>query len=194
MKKFIAAALAAGILFTGCGSENATPPPAQKTTSISEQQENFKEFDPNIPSKISKLPSIGTTRAEFETFHKQNAIYLDGYRIGYENDQFTVDFGDASEIPSKSMKARVISMTFQPEPKNRFQSDNMNDYLPSDAYDVNEFYDVGEFVGDNKVVKNYIAGKSETLLKLYPEYEGHFSVSMVYDRQTQEFLYATFLT
>ncbi len=28
MKKFIAAALAAGILFTGCGSENATPPPA----------------------------------------------------------------------------------------------------------------------------------------------------------------------
>lgn len=170
---------------------------AEKQQKLSEEENARRaierEREAAIPSKISNLPGLGATRSEFEKSHKQNATYLDGYRVGYDHDQFIVDFGDAQQNPSKAKNARVISMTFQPDKSNRAQGVNIDDYLPSDAYDIRKAYDMGEFTNDEMVMKDYIAGSSEILAKLYPEYDGHFSVTMVYNRQTQEFLYATFV-
>ena len=186
-RKLLALALTVGILFSGCGgsekpNKNDTVPLNSDVSA--ESQTPFSAYATGLPDKVSNLPSIGATRAAFEEYHRKSGEYMES-RIGYDNDNFLADFLDGAGEFSKNQQARAFVLTIQPLPHDRLTNLNIDNYLPSDAYDIERSYDTKN---DDMVVVDTITGRSDMLSKIYPQEAGRFAVTIQYDRQTNAFL------
>ena len=194
MKKFLAAILILGFLFTGCGSENPkpkpvteVPKPVTETTTPVEKIEKPVESVSNLPTKISNLPGIGSTRAEFEKHHVKSNEYGKN-RIAYDNDTILVDFYDSNWKESKSMDSRAWMIVFQSLPERRLNGINIEDYIPLDA----ENFEQTNHYKDSMMTMEEYEGYSSKLEKIFPTWKGKFGVGTTYDTPTGDFIGATF--
>lgn len=148
------------VVLTGCGSQSNAPSSAPKV----EEKVTVTPRE-NLPTKISKMPSIGATRAEFEKIFKENARNGNDY-IRYNNDGILVTYGDKNE-------KRAIIVTFQPLAENHYlQGINFQDFVPSDAVTIEE-----KQVG----ISHEIKASSEILKNVYPESNGKFGIGWMLD-------------
>ena len=187
MKKFLPAILAMSILFTGCGSDNSEPLPTPAPTPQKQVEQKPVESFSSMPSKISNLPSIGSTRAEFEKNHVQSGQYGTN-RIAYDNDTLLVDFYDSNWNKSTSMDSRAWMITFQTLPERKLYGINIEDYIP---FDAENFKQTSSFK-DNMMTLAEYEGYSATMEKIFPTWKGKFGIGTTYDTPTGDFIGATF--
>ena len=189
MKKFLAAICAASLLISGCGggntAEKPAPAPVQQAAPIEEKSSSQWA---NLPKKISILPSIGATRAEFERYHtktNENSIA----NIRYDNDVWIVQFFDEAGNQSASKDTRAFSVIVQVVKGKDFPKIQLPDLLPSDAQNL-QYDNIGS---DNMVTVQNVKGTSQELYKIYPESDGQFGGNFNWDKETGNFIGGTIM-
>lgn len=178
MRKIFVALLSLTLLFTGCGDDRKSSKvkPAQQT-----EVQRSASLVANLPAKVSKLPSIGTTLAEFERTYtpSQTDDGLFAYGI---NDEFVALFFDDNFKSTSEKTARAANFAIK---KKGISEASLKDYLPSDARIVKE----ESRDSDDVVLYKYFEGYSDMLAKVYPQSDGQWWAGFHFDKRTGEFLY-----
>ena len=150
MKKILAT-ICAFVLFTsGCGGEKTAeeqPASGQKLEIPAPVKEISVSQWTSLPEKISRLPSIGATRAEFEKYHtqtKENSVA----NIRYDDDIWIVQFFDENGNQSASKGTRAFSVIVQVINGKEFPTIQLTDLLPSDSQNL-QYDNIGS---DNMVI------------------------------------------
>lgn len=165
---------------TPAQSEAPAPPPAPV--------ENTSSSWANLPETISVLPSIGTTRTEFEKSHYITAKNSVSY-IRYDKDIWHVQYFDESGNGHGKSNERAYMVTFQNIKEVNAPIINLKDLLPYDAQNL-EYDNVGS---DNMVRFENLEGTSEELAKIFPKSGGKFGYSFAWDARTGEFIGGTII-
>ena len=193
MKKILSIALVgASFLCGGCGEKVAkTPAPVERSAEASDSVP--REISPpvkqipdwsGVAKKISALPSVGATRAEFEQIHTPTDSDSVA-NITYDDEALIVQFLDERGDETESQTSRACSVTVWTE--TIFTPSDIDELVPSDATNL-EREDV--YVDDTKIVKT-VKGTSEQLAKIFPTSKGIFGGSFVWDKVTNNFVNGT---
>ena len=199
MKKLLTAMLIVSFLFSGCGGEKASDNPAPKTEQTAPVKtepstagqttpvvENIPVEWSNVPERICTLPSIGSTRADFDNTYTPTAWNSVGH-IRYNNDVFHAKFFDGTGNETADKRARAYMIIIQP-----LSGEELPDFVPKDLFPndaTNLQYNEN---GSDAVVKlkNFF-GTSETLAKIFPHSGGNFGGIFNFDAVTNKFLGGT---
>ncbi|MBQ6132403.1 MAG: hypothetical protein IJL12_08715 [Selenomonadaceae bacterium] len=195
MRKIFVALFALMFVFTGCSDnqKSSEMKPAPQTevqhntsTTVNTKEDDKLEALPTpedsaLPAKISKLPSIGTTLAEFERTYKPSQTDKGLFAYGTDN-EFSALFWDDNFQLTNEKNARASNFAIY---KRGMYEDELKDYLPSDARIVTE----ESKDSDGAVLYKYLAGYSDMLAEVYPQSEGQWWAGFHFDKHTGAFLY-----
>ena len=196
MKKILSIALVgASFLFAGCNGEknSGTPAPVERSAEASNSvpRETPAPVKPiadwsGVSEKISALPGVGATRAEFEQNHTQTDADSVA-NITYDDEALIVQFLDERGDETESKTARASSVTVWDVQERNFKQSDIDRLIPFDATNLKR-EDV--FTDSTKVVKTF-HGTSEQLAKIFPTSNGVFGGSFVWDKSANEFISGT---
>ena len=188
IRKLFVVVLALMFLLAGCGDDkkSSETKPAQQTEvqrnsqPVANVESQSTPEDSALPAKISKLPSIGTTLAEFERTYKPSLTDKGLFVIG--DNEFSASFWDENfELTSKK-NARASNFAIM---KRGIPEDSLKDYLPSDARIVTE----ESRDSDDFILYKYYEGYSDMLAEVYPLSDGQWWAGFHFDKRTGKFLY-----
>ena len=195
MKKILPIVLVgASFLLVGCGGEkiNTSPEPAENfaETSNSVPRENPAPVEPiadwsGVSEKISALPGVGATRAEFEQNHTQTDA--DSVANVTYDEALIVQFLDERGDETESKTARAFSVTIWDVQGKIFKQSDIDRLIPFDATNLKH---ENVYTDSTKVVKTF-HGTSEQLAKIFPTSKGVFGGSFAWDKSTNEFISGT---
>ena len=195
MRKILSIALVgASFLLAGCGDEKVSKPAqiersAEASNSVPrEAREPVKPIADwtGVADKISALPGVGATRAEFEQHHTQTDADSVA-NITYDDNALIVQFLDERGDETESKTARASSVTVWDTQGRNFKQSDIDRLIPFDATDL-KHEDV--HTDDTKLVKT-VHGTSATLAKIFPASNGVFGGSFVWDKSAGEFVSGT---
>ncbi|MBR1805156.1 MAG: hypothetical protein IJ774_02090 [Selenomonadaceae bacterium] len=196
MRKILSIALVgASFLLAGCGGEKTSraPAPVERAAEASnsvprEVREHVRPIADwsGVADKISALPGVGATRAEFEQNHTQTDADSVA-NVTYDDEALIVQFLDERGDETESKTARASSVTVWDAQGRNFELSDIDRLIPSDATDL-EYEDV--HTDDTKLVKT-VHGTSATLAKLFPTSKGVFGGSFVWDKSANKFVSGT---
>ena len=191
MSKIFAVLLASVFLIAGCGGEKTAEKPAPPTSSkVDMPAENPKPEPTQIPSewstvpeRICALPSIGSTRADFDSAYRQTATNGVGH-IRYNDDIIHATYFDGTGEKSDDRKARACNILLQVLPGIPFPYMEFKNLFPADSANVQ----VDEKGSDAMINVKNVSGTSATLAKLFPKSGGKFIGSFNCDKATGNFI------
>ena len=149
--------------------------------------ETKSAFD-TAPARISTLPSIGATRAEFDASYTATNKNGVGY-IRYNQDVWHAQFLNANWDDSDDKNARAYMVMVQVLPGLPLSMTGIEDLIPADAENVQ--YDSS---GSDKVVtvRNF-TGTSEQIKAIFPHSNGKFGGGFNWDAATGKFIGGTIM-
>lgn len=195
MRKILSIALVgASFLLAGCGDEKVSKPAqiehsAEASNSVPrEVREPVKPLADwsGVADKISALPGVGATRAEFEHNHTQTDADSVA-NITYDDEALIVQFLDERGNETDSKTARASSVTVWKAQGRTFDVSDIDRLIPVDATNLKR-EDV--HTDDTKLVKT-VHGTSATLAKIFPTSNGVFGGSFVWDKSANKFVNGT---
>ena len=196
MKKILSIALVgASFLLAGCGGEKTSRAPAPVERSAEASNSVPREVvEPEKPpadwsgvaDKISALPGVGATRAEFEQHHTQTDADSVA-NVTYDDNALIVQFLDERGDETDSKTARASSVTVWDAQGRTFDVSDIDRLIPVDANNLKR-EDV--HTDDTKLVKT-VHGTSATLAKIFPTSNGVFGGSFVWDKSANKFVSGT---
>ena len=136
-----------------------------------------------MPERICALPSIGSTRADFDSVYKQTASNGVGH-IRYNDDIIHATYFNGTGDKSDDKKARVYSMLLQVLPGIPFPYMEFKNLFPTDSANVQ----VDEKGSDAMINVKNVSGTSATLAKLFPRSGGKFAGAFNWDKATGNFI------
>lgn len=139
-----------------------------------------------VPDRICKLPSIGSTRADFDNVYKSTDWNSVGH-IRYNNDVFHAKFFDGTGDESADKQARAFMIIVQPLPKEPFPQMGVADVIPTDSSGVT----IDDKGSDAVVRYQNIKGTSNMLAVIFPKSFGKFYASFQWDVATGKFIGGT---
>ena len=196
MRKILSIALVgASFLLAGCGGEKTSraPAPVERSAEASNSvpREVAEQVKPpadwsGVANKISALPGVGATRAEFEQHHTQtDADSISN--VTYDDEALIVQFLDERGDETESKTARASSVTVWDTRGRNFEQSDIDRLIPFDATKL-EREDV--HTDSTKLVKT-VHGTSATLAKIFPTSNGVFGGSFVWDKSANKFVSGT---
>ena len=196
MRKILSIALVgASFLLAGCGGEKTSraPAPVERSAEASnsvprEVRENVRPIADwsGVADKISALPGVGATRAEFEQNHTQTDADSVA-NVTYDDEALIVQFLDERGNETDSKTARASSVTVWDTQGKFFEQSDIDRLIPFDATNL-QHEDV--HTDSTKLVKT-VRGTSATLAKLFPTSKGVFGGSFVWDKSANKFVSGT---
>ena len=138
------------------------------------EESKVRDLD-TAPTKISLMPSIGTTRKEFYSAFRETARNTND-NIRFNNDTFLVTFDETNQ--------RAYDIIIQPLRENNYLAGvNLNDFLPADTEIIAD-----KTRADNMVIYGEVECHSVLLASVFPRCNGNFFYAFNYDRQSGKFL------
>ena len=196
MRKILSIALVgASFLLAGCGDEknSRAPAPVERAAEASnsvprEVREHVKPIADwsGVADKISALPGVGATRAEFEQNHTQTDADSVS-NVTYDDEALIVQFLDERGDETDSKTARASSVTVWDTQGKFFELSDIDKLIPFDATNL-KHEDV--HTDSTKLVKT-VHGTSATLAKIFSTSNGVFGGSFVWDKSANKFISGT---